>query len=187
MLIGKVYEHGFVVQRTLFSISDYTSAPTPISILRPHPDVLQLHLINFCTFPYVKHPKRRGFCFFFTEKKKKQNYEMARRPQKRKYRREKRHERRTETGVRRDRGRYRPDNWIFIWRRSGGVINADAAKCTGDAGSLSVYAGGRSVTRFCRCGFRKYRGCLEKYFCGQWLGLSRDQINGIQWCCRNGR
>src|SRR5690606_41851257 len=35
---------------TLFSISDYTFAPTLINILRPHPDVLQLHLFNFCTF-----------------------------------------------------------------------------------------------------------------------------------------
>src|SRR5690606_32666070 len=51
---------GLFYKELYYLISDYTSAPTPISILRPHPDVLQLHLINFCTFPYVKHPKRRG-------------------------------------------------------------------------------------------------------------------------------
>src|SRR5690606_5257009 len=36
----------------------------------PHPNVLQLHKLILSTIPNVKHSKRRGFCFFFTGKKK---------------------------------------------------------------------------------------------------------------------
>src|SRR5690606_30106844 len=47
-----------------------TIAPLPPPPQRSHPDVLRLHKLILSTIQYVKHLKRRFFCFFFEGKKK---------------------------------------------------------------------------------------------------------------------